>query len=58
MEALKSFLPERSHRRNGEVHPEVAEQSRLKQALADRPQLSEWLAAELRSQRGELHDEY
>ena len=52
MEALKSFLPSGSHRRNGEVHPETTEPSDIKQALTDRPQLSEWLASELRIQKG------
>ena len=52
MEALKSFLPEGNHRKNGEMLAEVAEESKLRQALKDHPQLSEWLAAELRTQRG------
>ena len=55
LEALKSFMQtSTSDKQGGEAQPSGAEPSKLKTTIADHPHLLDWLAGEVRIQKGRL----
>lgn len=52
MGSLRSFLSDANQKSSGDRYLDSAESSRLKKAMIEHPQILEWLAAEIRSQKG------